>query len=929
MTRLGGAADRWERLAALFESALELPAAKRSSFLTEQCGADPELRAEIEEMIEAHEGDRGLEIEARLVDEPKDVVGRVIGQYRLLEPIGRGGMGEVFLAERADDQYQQRVAVKLLRPGLHGVGLHGVGLHGGGSHSAEMVSRFERERQILARLVHPNIATLLDGGMAEDGRPYLVMQYVEGESITAYCDRLRLSVEERLRLFATVCRAVQFSHANLVVHRDLKPSNILVTEAGELKLLDFGIAKLLDAEDVPADATRAELRVMTPERAAPEQLLGEPMTAAVDIYGLGILLCELLAGRVPYRFPSRDALAIARVVDSHPPTSPSALLRPGSDAELSETEPTTEVLSRLRGCRPERLRRLLAGDLDRIALMALRREPERRYVSAAQLGDDVERYLSGEPVLAHGDSRSYRARKFLERHRLGVAAAVSFTLLVLGFGVVTALQSRSVAEQRDRANAERDRAEAVVQMLTGLFETADPLQDPGRDQIPVSELLERGEQRLDDLGEQPETRARMLLVLGQINSHRARYDKARELLERARDDYRQAGTPNPTSLAIDHQLAMVIRYQGDLGAARRALADSLAAHRRHYGDRHEKTAEVMADLAFISPLAERRPLLEEALAVRRAVLDPLDPAIAASLDGLATYHHRLDERETARRLYQEALDIIRVARGETHPHTVTVLSNLANVLEDPDEKIAALQRVLELRQETLPDSVDTAIAWNNLGVANLRAGRRVAARQALQSALGLFVEHFGADHWHVGNTMISLGVLHEMEGRYEEALSHFDRALVLSRAAESADHIRTGLVTSQWAQVLARLGRHNEAVRAAEQGVELVRQAAAEPTRPLAMTLLRQGRVLFAAGSLSKAEVAGRQALTIGQTLFKPEDPQLAEVKAALGRALAALGRGDEARPLLIEAAARLEGWPQADPFELGQLRTALATLGD
>ena len=900
----------WQRLEELFEAALELPAEDRAAFLAEQCGPDRSLRTEIEEMLEAHEGDGGLAIESRLLEAPAE--GRTVGQYRLLEPIGRGGMGEVFRAERADDHYQQQVAVKLLRPGIYG---------------AEMITRFARERQILARLQHPDIATLLDGGVADDGRPYLVMQYVKGEPITAYCDRRRLRIEERLELFARVCRAVQFSHANLVVHRDLKPSNILVTEAGELKLLDFGIAKLLDA-DAASDATRAELRIMTPERAAPEQLLGEPVTAAVDVWGLGVLLCELLSGRVPYRFASRDAGMIVREIESRAPASPGALLKPGTDRQRSPDEPTTQILSELRGCRPERLRRLLAGDLDRIVLMALRREPERRYASAAQLGEDVERYLAGEPVLAHGASRWYRARKFLERHRLGVAAAALFTLLVLGFGVVTALQSRRVAEQRDRANAERDRAEAVVKMLTGLFETADPVKDPGRDQISVTELLERGEQRLEDLAEQPATRASMLLVLGEINAQRTRYARARELLERARDAYQQtAATPDPTSLAIDYQLALTIQAQGHFQEARGLLADSLEAHRRYYGSQHDETADVMTTLAVSSPLDERRALLEEALAVRRALLDPLDPMIASTLNGLGHYYRVTGEWVSARRVFREALDIMMEVEGEKHPHTLAVLSNLGSVLDDPEEHLAIMRRVLELRQEIQPDSAETATAWNNLGVASMYAGRRDDAMRELSVARELLAEHYGDEDWRVGNTLYNIARIHELEGRYPSALDFFDGAIRRVGGARGADHIQTGVLIGHQAQILARLDRLAEATEAAARAVEIVRRAAPEPGQRLAQTLLRQGRVLLAAGSASAAEAVFREAL---QLPFKdPEDPFRSALSAGLGLALVAQGRRAEARPLLVEAEPVLADWSIADPVALVQLRMVLAELDE
>lgn len=900
-------AERWARIEDLFLEALELPLVEREVLLTKRCSGDLELRREVESMLAAHD-EPGLAIESRLLGEGT-ALGEVnalrkLGPYRLLEVIGRGGMGEVFLAERADDQYEKKVAIKLLRPGFH---------------AAEMISRFMRERQILARLEHPNIATLLDGGVDEDGRPYLVMQYVPGEPITSYCERRGLGIEERLRLFVTVCDAVQFSHANLVVHRDLKPSNILVTEDGTPKLLDFGIAKLLDPQASPADATRAGMQMLTPERAAPEQLLGQPVTAAVDVYALGLLLCELLTGKTPYKFSSNNVLAIAAMVTSQPPTPPSALLT--DEALLPEGQ--------------KRLRRQLAGEPDRIVLMALRREPERRYVSAAQLGEDVDRYLRGEPVLAHADSRTYRARKFLQRNRLGTAVAALLALMVLGFGMVTAFQNYRIVEQRDRANAERDRAnaerehvEAVVRMMTDLLAAADPTEAPGQDLIAVTDLLERGEKTVTALEDQPETRARMLLVLGQIYLERGLYDKGHELLVRAQEAHQGVeGATEATALEIEYRLALALRLQGNREAARTALKEALASHREVYGTEHEKTLQVMNELASALPLKERGPLLQEVLDVRRALLAPQDLAIAATLDRLASYHRVMGDLPLARQLYREALAMVIENLGEKHPHTATVLNNLATALEDPDEKIREMRRVVELRQEILPESVDTALAWNNLGVFYFEAGRREEARQAWESSLELLVATVGADDWRVANTIRNVGLALELEGRDQEALSHFDRALPVMRQAKGDEDLAVGVLRSQRAQILARLGRNTEALREAREAVEIVRRASPEPTEGLTEGLVRLGKILLTTGSVDEAEMVGREALALSQSLFGAEDPRTNDARAVLGRALAALGRSEEALPLLREAQSRLVPWPMANPRDLAMLEKALSDL--
>ncbi|MBZ0102387.1 MAG: serine/threonine protein kinase [Thermoanaerobaculia bacterium] len=398
-----------ERIAALFGAAFDRPAAERRDLVLAAAESEA-IRDEVLSLLDALERAeaRPDRLDPRRAaallgadPPPETLTGRRIGPYRLLSVLGRGGMGVVYLAERADGAWQQRVALKLLPPALA---------------TGALAERFLLERRILARLGHPGIARLLDGGLTDEGDPYFVLEYVEGEPLTVGCDRRRLALEERLRLFRRVCEAVQYAHGRLVVHRDLKPSNILVTPAGEVKLLDFGIARLLDAEG-GAEATvltRLGLQPYTPGYAAPEQLRGEAVTVATDVYALGVLLHELLVGRRP-----RPAAALPA-----PLTRPSAAARRSGGASPEGTDGfDPEAAAQARGTTPERLARRLAGDLDTIVLQALREEPERRYESAQALADDVRRHLEGHPIAARPAGALYVAGRFLRRHRFGVAAA--------------------------------------------------------------------------------------------------------------------------------------------------------------------------------------------------------------------------------------------------------------------------------------------------------------------------------------------------------------------------------------------------------------------------------------------------------------------------------------------------------------------------
>ncbi|MDQ7053776.1 MAG: serine/threonine-protein kinase, partial [candidate division KSB1 bacterium] len=431
--------------------------------------------------------------------------------------------------------------------------------------SQEIVQRFRRERQILAQLQHDNIARVLDGGLTGDGQPYFTMEYVEGEPIDAYCDRHRLTIEARLRLFLQVCDAVHAAHRNLVVHRDLKPGNILVTPDGTAKLLDFGIARVLSHDGaVPATVQTGGLQVMTPEYASPEQVRGEPVTTASDVYGLGVVLYELLAGRRPYDFPERTPAQVEKVVTGTEPKKPSAAVHHPPKAATSGGD-TLAAVSHARRSQPRRLQRLLAGDLDNICLMALRKEPERRYGSAAQLRDDIHRYLNSLPVAARPATLRYRVGKFMRRHTAAVAAATAGLILLAG---LTGYYTTRLAAERDRAQAEAQKAQQVAGFLAGLFKTSDPSEARGR-RITARELLDRGAARIErELATQPEVQANMMEVVGTVYQSLAQLDEAAELLEKSlsvREHF--AGEVGPEIARTLWVLGKVRSQQGNYEAA--------------------------------------------------------------------------------------------------------------------------------------------------------------------------------------------------------------------------------------------------------------------------------------------------------------------------------------------------------------------------
>jgi serine/threonine protein kinase len=488
--------ERFEQIGEILEKALSLESARREAYLDQACGEDSELRREVDSLVAAHEqaGSDFLNVPAfdasGTKENPERVpvrAGRRIGPYHIVEEIGHGGMGEVFSAGRADGQYEMKVAIKLVR---------------GGYDTEFILERFRHERQILAGLDHPNIARLLDGGTTGDGIPYLVMELVEGAPIDSYCDAHKLTVTERLQLFRQVCSAVQYAHQHLVIHRDIKPGNILVTGDGAPKLLDFGIAKILD---VSGSTEATVVRPMTPEYASPEQIRGEPITTATDVYSLGVVLYQLLTGRSPYRVETRTPAELAEAITHSDPERPStsvqrteSILRAGELCEL-----TPENVSSTREASPLRLQRRLRGDIDFILLKALRKEPTLRYASVERFAEDIRNHLEGLPVSARKGTWSYRAGKFVRRHRASVTAAALVLVTLIGGIVATLRQARIAEANRQRAEKRFNDVHKLANSL--IFEVHDSIRQLPGATAARKLIIERAQQYLDGLAQESQS----------------------------------------------------------------------------------------------------------------------------------------------------------------------------------------------------------------------------------------------------------------------------------------------------------------------------------------------------------------------------------------------------------------------------------------
>ena len=696
------------------------------------------MAADVEALLAEHRllsAEGFLEAAAPIQPLESALAGMTVGAYTLVAPIGHGGMGSVWLAARSDGRFEGQAAVKLLNAAFIG-------------RAGE--ERFKREGTILAHLTHPHIARLIDAGVSSTGQPYLVLEHIDGRHIDRYCDEERLGIEDRIRLFLDVQTAVAHAHANLIVHRDLKPSNVLVTAGAQVKLLDFGIAKLLEADT--SDGARSLLThegevALTPKYAAPEQVTGGPITTATDVYALGVLLFELLSGQHPTGVDARSPAEFVKAVADTEPQRLSAAIASGAG----------DVLARAakRATTPDRLRRIVRGDLDTILAKALKNDPAERYESVAEFADDLRRFLEHEPIAARKDALGYRAAKFARRHRrvLG-ATAVAASLLV----ALVAFYTARLSTERDRARLQASKASKLSELLIGLLTVADPYRTPDAREPTVQSLLDIGAERISrELGQEPELQADVLTVIGRTYERMGIHAKALPLLEQA-----------------------------------------LAIGRRSLGPEHVTVAQTLNDLGVLlreqGNLARAEPLLRESLASRRRLLGPEDKSVAVTLVELARVlgdGGRLAEAEPYAR---EALAIRRKLFGEEHRETATSKSELGRLLMRRGDLAGAEPLLRENVATTVhllgPDHPNAAAAKSSLALLLMARGEAVPAEALLREALAVNAHVFGEQRPEYAVTLNSLGLAVELQGRLEEAQARFGQCVSIARPQLTETHPR-------------------------------------------------------------------------------------------------------------------------------------------
>ena len=816
--------------------------------------------------------DQPTDVDVTRLTEPSAATPRSFGPYRLLRLIGEGGMGEVWLADQVTPVRRQ-VALKVIKAGMDTV---------------QVVARFEAERQALALMDHPAIATVYDGGSTPEGRPYFVMEHVKGEPITTYCDRHRLAMRERLELFAQVCDGVQHAHQKGVIHRDLKPSNVLVAVQDDRpvpKIIDFGVAKAT-ALQLTDRTLRTEFGAMvgTLEYMSPEQaeMGGLDIDTRTDVYALGVILYELLTGALPFESKElRQAglLEIQRTIrEKEPPRPSTRITRLGDASTAAAANRHTE---------PRRLVSVLRGDLDWITMRALEKDRTRRYQTVNALAAEIRRHLNHEPVVAGPPSTVYRAKKFVRRHRFGVAAAAALVVLLAAFGATMAVQARRIALERDRANREAETARQVSSFLVGLFEVAKP-SEAAANSVTVRDILDKGAARIQtDLRDQPAVQATLLSTMGAAYHSLGAYKNARTLKDEALALQRQVyGPRSPQTAAGLVSLAETMMRQAEYKEAERRAREAIGLLKGVPGT-DGALASALRELAWALDLQgianEAESAAREALALYSRLPDPPEKELADCFSTLGGILFDKADLAGAARAYEEALTLRRRAYGPSHPRTVSASANLAAV-------------------------------W-------ISQGELAKAEAAYREIVALDRQQLGPDHPSLANSLSNLGATLYLQKKYHEAENYYRQALAIDRRAMGERHPDVATNLTNIGQALTMQRKYAEAEAVLGEAIAIKQESMGDDHPDVALTMTFLADSLCRSGKAPEAERTARRALTINASRLGKDHPRTKESEGALGCAMARSGRYGEAEPYLLNYAAALEQniGAEGDPREVAQ----------
>ncbi len=882
--------ERFEAIKRLVATLENLPAAERAARLDLECADDPSLRGEVESLLAEPIPavmQTGALAPGRVRDAGDVSEGeRRIGPYRLIELLGEGGMGVVYRAEQTAP-LRREVALKIVPWGFD---------------TARVVARFESERQTLALMNHPFIAQALDAGESEDGRPYFVMELVDGEPITSYWAREQPPITVRLALFLQICDAIQHAHQRGIIHRDLKPSNVLVTrQDGRVvpKVIDFGIAKAIGDAMGTLVLTTAEGQIIgTPEYMSPEQagLVDAGLDTRTDVYSLGVMLYELVSGRRPYELKKRTAMELDRALRS-PLTPPSRL------------EPRSGPLTPLGQ---------IARDIDAVALMAMERRPDDRYSSVEQLADDVRRVIEHRPVRARQQTWTYRGTKFVRRHAIGVTTvALVASLAVIAAAAVVVQRNRAMAsearavEQAARALAETARTAEVARFLTELFRESDPAQARGANRT-AREILDRGADRLrTELTTQPDVRATLMRTIGEVYRAIGLLDEAETITTLALGIARPAGGPDTADVAqILDNLGQLARERTRYERAATLHREALALRQRLLAPRDPAVADSLSNLGLalreLGRYDEAEPAVREALAIRRDRLGPEHEATVTSMNVLGDIEASRGRFAEADKWYRDALEIRRRILPDNHPRLATSLNNVADMLARRDrleEAEAMYREALGIRLRILPpDHLDvTAVQVNLAGVLH-DLGRLEEAEPLLRAALDSDRRRYGTQHMDVAIDQNNLASLLEDLGKHDEADALYRQSMATRIALQGEAHPSVPTILSNLGRLRFSQGSLDQAERFLTRASDLRVRLKLDRHPRQALTLLWLGRVHEARGRLDAAETSYREALAIDRAAAPQGSSSGASILSTLGRLMVRRDQAAAAEPLLRDA---------------------------
>jgi len=850
--------ERWEKIGIIFDEALKLGEPERSDFIKSACGDDIEMMNEVKSLIQA-DFDVPSVLKAQVADAVNirsqiNYEGKIIGNYKVIKQIAEGGMGSVFLAERADGQFEQKVALKIIKPGMN---------------SNEIIKRFLSERQILARLQHPNIAKLLDGGLTDDNLPYFTMEYVEGEPIDEYCDKNNLTVEERLKIFITVCSAIQYAHHNLVIHRDIKPSNIMIKKDGTVKLLDFGIAKVLseDTLNEGENLTQTGLHVMTPEYASPEQIKSEHITTSTDIYSLGLVLYELLTGEKVHKIKNYSPLEMEKAICYTQPQKPSSTIK----SVQTKDKLKADQISIKRNTLPDKLKKKLSGDLDNICLTALRKEPENRYSSVELFRQDIENFLQERPVTARQSTINYRTKKFVLRHKVAV---VSTLLIFLIIASLTTFYTIQLKQERDAAQAEADKANEVSGFLKNIFKVSDPYNARG-DTITARELLDKGAEKINrSLSNQPEVKAELLDLIGQVYLNMGMYNKADSLIKKGlaiREKYDKTGTDIENSL---NSLSNVYLFKGEYSKAAALLKRAVSLHESLSQKDDSAYTSTLSNLAW-TYYATGKYLKSDStyiflINILKNKYGIKNEFMLTQMNNLALNYHEEGKYEKSDSLFQITLNREKIVYGnKPHPELSTTMYNYGELLRDKGnfpraEKMfkSALAMDLKLHGPVNPD-----VAYSTQGLASfyLAEGHYNEAHKLFRRALEIREKLLGKNHPDVAYAIYNVGLVYCDEQKYDSSKTYFEKSLTMHKKLNGPSHKSVGICLNMLGFVNSKIGNYKLAERQTRQSMKIIEKSIGKVNLTYARDLVTLSLIKAHERDFDSVKVLASRALNLAE----------------------------------------------------------------